>query len=253
MKHLLLSLSFFLTPFIAVLAQSSTNEIFRRIQRATDDTLDAGLCTEYIADAQRETARGRLHLDYSILPSTIDDSPTFREILARQYGITAIFINEGDVVPQETACYNEYMIAAIESRFGRGIVRRVALRADSLHRIGKGFRNAHPVGVAKAEDLFIQQFAYKSDFRKNRQLQVTITFNVDGGGQVSSLRLQQCTTGTGPMHKFVPLPITHRYYTEAYRILRSRRWQVATLEAKSVTTTHHIRLVCYNFLPNMPL
>ncbi|MBC6697572.1 hypothetical protein [Hymenobacter sp. BT190] len=252
MRHLLLSLSLFLTPFIPALAQSYNNEIFRRIQRVTSDSLDASLCAEYIANAQREIALGRLHLDYSILSSTIDNNSTFQEILARQYGITAIFANGGDFVPHETACYNECMTAAIESRFGRGVVRRVALRADSLNSLGKGFRNAHPAGVVKAEDLFIQHFSYKSDFRKNRELQVAISFDIDSRGQFSNLRLQRCATGTGPMLQFAPLPTIHRYYTEVRRILRSRRWQVATLEAQPVTATLYVRLEYHHFFPNTP-
>jgi hypothetical protein len=226
----------------AARAQSSPADIFRRVQRSSGDSLDAGLCATYVAAAQREIAQGRLHLDYFSLPATSSNNSTFWQIMALQYGVTPAAANDGDFIPTETECYNACMTEAIEAKFGRGILQRVAARTDSLVRIGRGFREAHPVGLKTAHDLFKQQFAYRADFRQNHRLRLGISFTVDSRGQAGNLRLEQCSRCIGPALDFTPLPSTHRYYAEVRRILRSRRWQAATLEARPVPTTVYVRL-----------
>lgn len=247
-----MKLLFLLSPLLplAALAQSSPAEIFQRVQRNAPDTLNARLCAAYVADAQRAIAQGRRHLDEATLPQTLHASRTFWEILAREYEVTATFANDGDFVPPETWCYNEAMIPAIEAKYGRGILQRVAQQADSLDRAGRGFREARPADAATADALFTQQFAYKADFRQNHRLLVSISFDVDSRGQISHLRLHWCPECTGPMLQFTPLPSTHRYYADARRILRGHRWQAATLRARPVKSTLYFHLGYIGFYPD---
>ena len=243
-------LSLLLGPAAPALAQLSVSALHQEPQRSPADSLNAPLCAEYRAQARREIARGRLRLEEATLPTTFPTSRTFWELLAREYEITATFVNGGDVVPPETGCYNEVMIPAIEAKHGRGILPRLARQADSLDRAGWGFRDAHPAGFTAAEDLFNQQFAYKADFRHSHRLLVSIRFDVDGRGPISHLRLHWCPRGSGPLLPFTPLPATHRYYAEARRILRARRWQAATLRARPIKTTVYFHLGYVGFYPD---
>lgn len=164
------------------------DSIFNAAKEKIGDQFIGELCDFYLSLAESQAQHDTLILpqfsfDYSI-------SSTFERWVNFKYLIHSWNYVSGDMIPSETACFDDYMAALIKAKFGENFFIENKIIADSLNTIGKGYV-APSFGLSTDKSLreFLRTHLDLDSLLEARPMNRYIFFEIDKEGKISSLKL----------------------------------------------------------------
>jgi hypothetical protein len=145
--------------------------------------LDSSLCARFTQMAYQKLENDSIYIPRKLL----DFPPTAAKILELDYGFYEADYLKGDVIPNETICFDQVMINKISEKYGVDFLSKVINEADSLDKLNIGYHPASLKNYKSVEECFFKNFTMSDYLRINKDKFIVITFEIDSSEKLVNL------------------------------------------------------------------
>ncbi|MFM1998179.1 MAG: hypothetical protein RL204_126 [Bacteroidota bacterium] len=147
--------------------------------------LDSTLCSKFTQLAYEKLENDSIYIPHKL----IHLSPTATKILELDYGFNEADYLKGDVIPNETICFDQVMINKISEKYGVDFLSKVINEADSLDKLNIGYRPAMLRNYSSVEECFFKNFTMSDYLRINKDKLIVVTFEIDSSEKLVNLAI----------------------------------------------------------------